>query len=154
MNSEISETSFKYAAGPHKFEGGTPNAAGLYAWKESLKYLLAIGADKIIKRERDLKEYFLKHMPTRSDFVLYSKSPATPLITFNFIDKEGKPVDFHSVERYFAKNNIVVRGGLASASLAKYPLHVDGVIRASMLFYNDYEDIDRLIQVLNKYPKH
>ncbi|MBQ3621464.1 aminotransferase class V-fold PLP-dependent enzyme [bacterium] len=31
MNSEISETSFKYAAGPHKFEGGTPNAAGLYA---------------------------------------------------------------------------------------------------------------------------
>lgn len=154
MNSEISETGFKYAAGPHKFEGGTPNAAGLYAWKESLKYLLAIGADKIIKRERDLKEYFLKHMPTRSDFVLYSKSPATPLITFNFIDKEGKPVDFHSVERYFAKNNIVVRGGLASASLAKYPLHVDGVIRASMLFYNDYEDIDRLIQVLNKYPKH
>ena len=153
MNENIYEDHFIFAKGNHKFEGGTPNAAGLYAWKKSLDYLMKIGSEEIIKREVLLKKYFLKNMPKRDDFILYNPSENSPLITFNFKDKKNKLIASKKVEEYLQKHNILVRSGLACAKLAVNNLKADSVIRASLLFYNDYSDVDKLIEALAKWPK-
>lgn len=153
MNQEIYEDHFEFAQKNHKFEGGTPNAAGLFAWKESLEYLMNIGPKEIIERERTLKEYFLKKMPKRDDFILYTKNPDTPLISFNFVDKHNKIVKSNIVENFLAKRNILVRSSLSCARLARYPLKADSLVRASILFYNDRKDIDKLVKALKEFPR-
>ena len=153
MNESIYEDHFVFAKNNHKFEGGTPNVAGLYAWKKSLNYLMNIGSEEIIKREVLLKKYFLQNMPKRDDFILYNPSENTPLITFNFKDKENKIIESKKVEEFLQKYNILVRSGLSCAKLATHNLNAQYVVRASMLFYNDYHDIDKLIQALNQWPK-
>ncbi|MBO6022457.1 aminotransferase class V-fold PLP-dependent enzyme, partial [bacterium] len=54
------------------------------------------------------------------------------------------------VEEFLQKYNILVRSGLSCAKLATHNLNAQYVVRASMLFYNDYNDIDKLIEALNQ----
>ncbi len=153
MNQEIYEDHFTFAEGNHKFEGGTPNVAALFAWKESLEYLMKIGVDEIKEREKKLKAYFLKKIPKRDDFLLYTKNVNTPLITFNFLDKKQNIIPSSKVEKYLEERNILTRSSLSCARLARYPLKTNSVVRASMLFYNDYKDIDKLVEALSSFPK-
>lgn len=152
MNQEVYEDHFTFVKDNHKFEGGTPNAAGLFAWQESIKYLLNITNKEISNREILLKKHFLNNLPKRKDFILYTPNEKTPLITFNFIDKNKKIIKSEIIEKYFESKKILIRNSLSCAKLARYPLKVESVIRASILFYNDYEDIDALIKAINDFP--
>ena len=56
----IKEVSFKkttYACLPHKFEAGTPNIAGVIAFKQAIDFITKLGVSEIAKYEEELLQY-------------------------------------------------------------------------------------------------
>lgn len=60
MNSTITENDFCYIDGIQKFEGGTPNIAGIYGFNKAIEYLLDIGYDEIAVHEKAIWDHFNK----------------------------------------------------------------------------------------------
>ena len=61
----IKEVSFKkttYACLPHKFEAGTPNIAGVIAFKSAIEFISNLGLNTISEHENNLLEYATKEI--------------------------------------------------------------------------------------------
>ena len=116
----------------------------------SLQLWNKIGYRNIIKHEKELKEYFLKHV-NLSKIILYTPSVNSPLITFNMYNSKHQIIDGQDIEYYLGKKGIFCRSSLSCAKLACYPLHAHSVVRASVMFYNNRSDIDKLIKAINDF---
>ena len=57
MIDSVSETEAVWAPVPQKFEAGTQDAAGVYAFDADLAYLEGLGMDRVEERERTLASY-------------------------------------------------------------------------------------------------
>lgn len=130
---------------PYKFETGTPMIAEVIAFKEALKYLDNIGFDNIQKHEQALMEYFRENSKDIPGLKIYNPSCETGIITFNLWD-----VHPHDVSTIFDENNVCLRSGHHCAQLITKHLGVLGTLRASIYIYNDYHDIDKLIESIKE----
>ena len=116
----------------------------------SLQLWMKIGYHNIAKHEQKLKEYFLKHVDL-SKIILYTPSVNSPLITFNMYNEKHQIIDGQDIEYYLGKKGIFCRSSLSCAKLACYPLHAHSVVRASVMFYNNRSDINKLIKAINEF---
>ena len=126
------------------------NTSAIVAFNESLKYWIKLGYEEIRRRETLLKQYFLDHI-NRERIELYTPSINSPMITFNMLNNEKQIIDAQDIEYYLNQHNILARSSLSCAKLAKYPLKTRNVVRVSLLFYNDFKDIDKLINIINNF---
>ena len=127
---------------PTRFEGGTPNIAGVIAFGEAIDYLLNIGLDNITRREKELNSYLISKLSEISFIHIVSNSD-TGITAFTV---DGLfPQD---VAIYLNKYNICVRAGNHCAKLLKNVIGTDNTIRVSLYFYNTYEEIDKLVDLL------
>ena len=126
------------------------NTSAIVAFNESLKYWMKLGYEEIRRREALLKQYFLDHI-NRERIELYTPSINSPMITFNMLNNEKQIIDAQDIEYYLNQHNILARSSLSCAKLAKYPLKTRNVVRVSLLFYNDFKDIDKLINTINNF---
>lgn len=128
---------------PIRFEAGTPPIAEVIGLGEAIKYLMIIGMDKIHEYERKLKEYLIEKMKDISNIIVYNKGTNTGILSFNI---DGVFAQDTSV--YLNHYNICVRAGNHCAKELKDEMNIKNTVRVSMYFYNDYHDIDKLIEVL------
>ena len=126
------------------------NTSAIVAFNESLKYWMKLGYEEIRRREALLKQYFLDHI-NHERIELYTPSINSPMITFNMLNNEKQIIDAQDIEYYLNQHNILARSSLSCAKLAKYPLKTRNVVRVSLLFYNDFKDIDKLINIINNF---
>lgn len=150
MNSTINENEFCYIDGVEKFEGGTPNVAGIYGLNKAMEYMLNIGYENIRKIEKSNWMYFKK---------LYEEYKIKDLewinidyvsSTFIFNIKGIFPQDLAS---YLGSKGIIVRSGLSCAKLMKDVVNVAGVVRMSTSIYNDFDDIKKVFEALKDFKK-
>lgn len=134
----------------NKYELKTLNIGGIIAFNESIKILLKISYKKMMEREHLLKKYFLENVDM-SKIKLYTPSIDSPLITFNIYDKNGKFIDGQDIEFYLGQKGILSRSTLSCAKLARYPLDTRSVVRVSLFFYNDLNDIKKLVEAINAF---
>lgn len=139
---------FTFASGVDKFEGGTPNTAGIIGFGEAIKYLNKIGWDNIKSHGLELKEYFNKKSSSIKNFEYYTKDSETPILFFNI-----KGVSSQDLANYLGHNKIIVRAGLSCAKASNISTKINEAVRASLYLYNTKEDIDYLVEVLKKYKK-
>ena len=139
---------FTFASGVDKFEGGTPNTAGIIGFGEAIKYLNKIGWNNIKNHGLELKEYFNKKSSSIKNFEYYTKDSKTPILFFNI-----KGVSSQDLANYLGHNKIIVRAGLSCAKASNIPTKINEAVRASLYLYNTKEDIDYLVEVLKKYKK-
>ena len=128
---------------PIRFEAGTPPISEVIALGEAIKYLDSIGMDKIHKYEVELKKYLLNKLKDIDGITIYNKNSNSGILSFNI---DGVFAQDSSV--YLNKYNIYVRSGNHCAKLLKNEIDVKNTVRISMYLYNNYEDIDKLIDVL------
>ena len=148
MNSTVCEKSFCYADGPDKFEGGTPNIAGIVGLGAALKYLNKIGWNKIYQHEIELKKYADKKFAQIKNIEYYSKPGKFPILFFNL-----KGLNAQDLAAYLSTKGFIVRSGVSCVKMSPVVSHVDAAVRASLYVYNTRKDIDKLVDALKKYKK-
>lgn len=135
-----------YAGLPHKFEAGTPNICGGIAFGVALDYMNAIGFEAIRNYENELLGDATEKLLQIDGLKIYGNtSEKTAVISFNI---EGiHPYDIGAI---LDKLGIAVRTGYHCAQPIMDFYQIPGTVRASFSFYNTKEEVDRLIEGIQK----
>ena len=145
----LDQTTFKNSC--EKFEGGTPNIAGVIGMKTAIEYLKDIGMDEIRKHEISLIKYFYEKAKSLEDIEIYGTKnfeERTGLVSFNI-----KRIHPHDLAAVLASEGIAVRSGHHCAMPLHKHLQIPCSVRASFNLYNDEKDIDALFEGLKKAKK-
>ena len=148
MIDTVSKDSMKLAQLPNKFEAGTVNAGGAVALKAAIEYMNKIGIDNIAEREAYLSEILIegaKKIPHVT--IIGSENPREHHGIMAFKIDGVHP---HDVSAIFADQNIAVRAGHHCAQPLHIHLGIPSTTRASVMFYNTEEEIERFLDVLSQ----
>ena len=140
-----------YAEVPHKFEAGTVNAGGAIALAEAIRYYNELGFETIENREAALTHYMAEKIMALPHFtVIGSQKPEehNGIVTFKI---DG--VHPHDISEILSGEGIAIRAGHHCAQPLHQFLGVPSSTRASLMFYNTTEEIDRLVEVLRTVRK-
>lgn len=144
MNSYFEDdNSYELKSIPTRFEAGTTAIAEVIGLGEAIKYLMSIGMDKIHDYEIELKKYFLEKVKDIPNLIIYNRNSDSGIIALNL---DGVFAQDTSV--YFNHYNIAVRAGNHCAKMLKDEINIKNTVRVSMYFYNNFDDIDKLVEVL------
>ncbi|RDJ31500.1 MAG: cysteine desulfurase [Crenarchaeota archaeon] len=133
---------------PYKFEAGTPNIADVIGLGAAIDYLTNLGLDKIREHEVELTKYALEKMSHVKGMKIYGTKDLSKrggVISFNFSD-----VHPHDVAQIIDEEGIAVRSGHHCAQVLMEKLDVAATSRASFYIYNTKEDVDALVNSLEK----
>lgn len=145
MNASFSPDGIReYKDLPFLLEAGTPNIEGVIAFGTVIRYLNNIGLDNIKRYEDDLRKYALDRLSEVKDIIIYNANSESGIITFNI-----KDIFSQDLAIYLNKYNICVRAGNHCAKILKDDLGIKNTCRISLYFYNNKEEIDYLVKVLN-----
>ena len=133
---------------PTRLEAGTRNIAGVIGFGETIKYLNKIGMDKMHKYELDLRKYLIDKLIPLKHIDIINIESDSGIITFNVADVFSQDVAY-----FLNKYNICVRAGNHCAKILKSSVGVNNTVRVSLYFYNTYEEIDNLVELLSDYDK-
>ncbi len=144
MNSEFdNEGTRYYKKMPDLLEAGTPNIAGVIGLGYVVKYLNKIGFDKIHNYELELKNYLVKRLEEVKEITIYNKTSESGIVTVNY---DG--IFPQDLSIYLDKYNICTRAGSHCAKILKDEFKIKNTCRISLYFYNNIEEIDKLIDAL------
>ncbi len=133
---------------PYKFEAGTPNIADVIGFGAAIDYLAKIGMDNVRKHEIELTRYAIEELSKVKGLCIYGTrdiSKRGGVISFNFAD-----VHPHDVAQIIDDEGIAVRSGHHCAQVLMERLDVAATSRVSFYIYNTKEDVDVLVDSLNK----
>jgi len=133
---------------PYKFEAGTPSIADVVGFGAAIDYLSKIGMDNIRQHEIELTSYALEKLSSVKGLHIYGTKDISKrggVISFNFAD-----VHPHDVAQIIDGEGIAIRSGHHCAQVLMERLNVAATSRASFYIYNTKEEIDKLINSLNK----
>jgi cysteine desulfurase / selenocysteine lyase len=145
MNVSFDNEYIEYKELPYRLEAGTQNIAGIIGMGASIDYINNIGIDNINKYEKDLKNYAISKLSNIDNIIIYNKNNNSSIITFNL-----KDVFSQDTAAYLNQYNICIRSGSHCAKLVKDVLNVNNTCRIALSFYNTKEEVDKLIEVLEK----
>jgi cysteine desulfurase/selenocysteine lyase len=145
----IDQVSFErttYAGLPHKFEAGTPNIAGGIALGAAVDYLNEIGMENIAAYENELLVYATQQIKTIPGAKIYGDvTDKAAVISFNVASLH--PYDIGTI---IDKLGVAVRTGHHCAQPVMDRFEIPGTVRASFAFYNTKEEIDVMVQALQR----
>lgn len=130
---------------PWKFEAGTPIIAGAIGLGAAIDFLEEIGLDEISRHEHKLAAYALERFRQLDGVTVYGPEERAGLVTFNLDD-----VHPHDVATVLDAEGIAVRAGHHCAQPLMKWLDVTATARASFYLYNTEEEIDKLVEALQK----
>ena len=133
---------------PWKFEAGTPNIADVIAFSAAIDYLRQIGMDNVRAHEIDLTGYALSQLQQMDGLTIYGTLEAEKrggVISFNFPD-----VHPHDVGTIMDRQGVAIRAGHHCNMPLMKRLGVSGTVRASFYIYNTPEEVDLLLEAMNK----
>ena len=144
----VYEQDTTFASIPNKFEAGTQNVEGVIGLGAAIDYIESLGYDKIEQIEREIVHYAIEELRKLSFLDLYltkNNENHSAVISFNI-----KGVHPHDVASILDAEGVCVRSGNHCAQPLMRFLGIDSTCRASFYIYNTKEDVDRLVEALNK----
>ncbi|NLB48771.1 MAG: cysteine desulfurase [Erysipelotrichia bacterium] len=132
-----------YRLPPYKFEAGTLNLAGILGFKAAVDFVESIGMENIYKHGQELFKYTLKKLEGRDDVIIYNKTAAGEILTFN---KRG--VFAQDQATYMNYKGIAIRAGEHCAKLLDNFLNTKATCRMSTYLYTTKEEIDAFVEAL------
>lgn len=131
---------------PWKFEAGTPNISGAVGLAAAIRYLSGIGMDRIAVYEQQLLEYATARLQTVPGLQIIGTA-AEKAAVVSFVVHGIHP---HDIGTIVDAEGVAIRTGHHCAMPVMDFFKVPATARASMSFYNTFEEIDRLVAALNK----
>ncbi|MCA1746591.1 MAG: aminotransferase class V-fold PLP-dependent enzyme, partial [Bacteroidales bacterium] len=134
---------------PYKFEAGTMNFTGAIGMAKALDYLGSVGIENIVAYETEMLEYTTKKLEAVEGLRTYGNA-AQKINVFSFLLDGVHPYDAGMV---LDKLGIAVRTGTHCTQPVMEHFNISGTIRASMVMYNTFEEIDMLVYGLQRVKK-
>lgn len=134
---------------PFKFEAGTPNYIGAIGLAVALDYLLGIGLDNIQNYEKKLLDYGTAKLTALNGLKLYGTA-GNKICIFSFLLDN---IPAYDAGVFLDKMGIAVRTGHHCTQPLWEHYKVEGSVRASLAFYNTFEEIDFFCEALKKIQK-
>ena len=137
-----------WASAPRKFEAGVPNMAQAVGLSAAIDYLNIVGMDKIFEHEQELTQQLLTGL---------SKISGVNVVGPLDMKDRGGVISFtvdgvhpHDVGQVLDQYGIAVRTGHHCAWPLMKKLNLVGTTRASFHLYNNSDDINALLEAIEK----
>jgi cysteine desulfurase/selenocysteine lyase len=137
-----------WASAPRKFEAGVPNMAQAVGLSAAIDYLNMVGMNKIFEHEQELTQQLLTGL---------SKISGVNVVGPLDMKDRGGVISFtvdgvhpHDVGQVLDQYGIAVRTGHHCAWPLMKKLNLVGTTRASFHLYNDSDDINALLEAIEK----
>ena len=151
MIEHVSFEKTTYNVLPYKFEAGTPNYIGSYAFGRAIDYVQQIGMDKIAAHEELLTQYLEEQLAAIPHLKIYAAGQRKAgAVSFNVYRADGGLIHPFDIGVLLDRQGVAVRTGHHCAEPLIDYLQVPGTVRASVALYNTQEEIDKLIVALKK----
>ena len=137
-----------FAELPHKFEAGTVNAGGAVGLAAAIDYIDSIGLHNIEERELELTKMAVEGMQAIPHIQVLGSDDYRDhhgIVTFKV---EG--VHPHDIAAIIADANVAVRAGHHCAEPLHHFLGIPSTTRASLMFYNTEEEVQRFLDVVKR----
>ncbi len=131
---------------PYKFEAGTPDIAGAIGLGAALHYVERLGLDNIAAYEHELLTYGTAAL-TSIPGVHIIGTAAQKAAVISFIIDGIHP---HDIGTILDREGIAVRTGHHCAQPVMQRFHIPATARASFGLYNTRQEIDRLVEGIEK----
>ena len=146
MIESVTRTGATYAEVPHRFEAGTVNAVGAVGLAAAIDYLERIGFTDMMAQEELLVARAMEGIAKIPGIqVLGSKDPKNHTGIVNFLVDGVHP---HDVAEILESDGVNVRSGHHCAQPLLQHLGCRASTRASLMFYNTTDEVDRLVESL------
>ena len=132
---------------PHKFEAGTPNAAGAVGLAAAVKYLDRIGMTEVLLHERRLMASAQARLEAIDGVRIYGPPVGERSGVVSFTLEDVHP---HDLATILDGEGVCIRAGHHCAQPLMRRLNVAATARASFYVYNDEEDVDALLTGIMK----
>lgn len=134
---------------PYRFEAGTPDYVGSYAWGVAAQYMQDCGIEAIAAHEQELTAYAEQQLGQIEGVQVYAAGQKKAgAISFNVYGADGKLVHPFDLGALLDQQGVAVRIGHHCAEPLINELKVPGTVRISFGMYNEKEEIDICIAAL------
>ena len=131
---------------PAKFEAGTPNISGVIGLGAAIDYMWQIGIDNIAAQEHHLLDIATRKIEALPGVrIIGTAAEKAAVISFMI---EG--VHPHDVGTIFDQQGVAIRTGHHCAQPVMEFYDIPATARASFAFYNSEEEVDALINAIQK----
>jgi cysteine desulfurase/selenocysteine lyase len=131
---------------PFKFEAGTPNVGDVIGFGAALDYISAIGIERIAAWEQELLRYATEKLSADPTIRIIGTAPEKASL-ISFLIEGIHPFDAGTIIDHMG---VAVRTGTHCTQPLMDGLGISGTIRASFAFYNTKQEIDRLMEAIEK----
>jgi cysteine desulfurase/selenocysteine lyase len=149
MISNVTFEKTTYQEPPHRFEAGTPNIAGVVALSAAIEYLSSLDFEQMRQDEQALLSYAVEEL-SKLPGIRFIGTAKDKVGVISFVLDCAHP---HDIGTILDSENIAIRTGHHCTQPLMDRFKVPATARASFGVYNSTEDIDRLVQGLNKVIK-
>jgi cysteine desulfurase/selenocysteine lyase len=149
MIKEVTFEKTTYNDLPYKFEAGTPHIEGGIGLGAAIDYINSVGIENIAAAENELLQYGNEKLSAIENirFVGTANNKASVI---SFLLGNAHPFD---VGVLLDRMGIAIRTGHHCCQPLMKHFNIEGTCRASFAFYNTKEEIDRLVEALNRANK-
>lgn len=140
-----------FAKVPEKFEAGTPHIAGAIALGEAAKFLTELGMENVWAHEVSISRYALNKLSQVEGLSILGPDhyeERTAIFAFTVAG-----IHPHDLSQLLNEENVAVRAGHHCAMPLHKRLGIAASTRASAGVYTDTQDIDRLVEAIEKAKK-
>lgn len=134
---------------PFKFEAGTPNFVGTTGMAKALEYMQDLGLDAIAQHEHELLTYATQRLKEIEGLRIYGEAQEKSSV-ISFLVGNIHPFDLGTL---LDRLGIAVRTGHHCAQPLMERYGIEGTVRASFALYNTKEEVDVLVEGIQKVSK-
>ncbi|HKD14199.1 MAG TPA: cysteine desulfurase [Candidatus Angelobacter sp.] len=131
---------------PYKFEAGTPDISGVIGFGAAIDYVTAIGLDRIAAHEEELLAYATQALSAIPEVRLIGTAKSKAAVVSFVLDS----IHAHDVGTVLDQEGIAIRTGHHCAQPLMNRFGVEATARASFALYNTKEEVDALVQGIQK----
>ncbi len=146
MIDEVSFDGTTYADLPHRLEAGTPHIAGAIGLGAAAQFVQELDHEAVHAHEDNVLQYAHEQLSAIDGLRLVGTAPEKTSVC-SFVFDDIHPYDAGTI---LDRLGIAVRTGHHCTQPLMKRLNLPGTIRASLALYNTREDVDRLVDGLDR----
>jgi len=135
-----------YKGIPGKFEAGTPHIAGVIGLGAAFDYLNGLDRAGALQHELELLHAATEQLTAIDGLRIIGTAPEKASVISFLIDD----IHAHDIGTFLDAGGIAIRAGHHCTQPLLKRFGLAATARASFAFYNDFEDVERLVAALNK----
>lgn len=135
-----------YKGIPGKFEAGTPHIAGVIGLSAAVDYMASIDRVGALAHEQALLATATEQLSAVDGLRIYGTAPEKASVISFLIDE----IHPHDIGTFLDADGVAIRAGHHCTQPLLKRFGVPATARASFAFYNNFDDVERLVNAVTK----